>query len=308
MSSESQITHLLRQWRESLWQFLPHVLSAVLVLLLFWLLARLGRHMAARMDERLARMPGHLRVGRALGWALYGFFMLSGVFLALDALNLTGFLTHLLAGAGIEGIVSGFAFKDIASNLFAGLLVRSQRPFMLGDWVELNGAFGQVREITTLTTAIDTIQGRLVYVPNQLIYSANFTNYSRLGKARVVVKGGVSYGDDLAHVQTVALDEMRRMPCRLSDESVDFYFTDIGSSTYNFEVRFWIRYEGNAPYLAAMSEAIMRLKTRFDAEQIDLAYNVMTLDFGVKGGVNLGDRVLPVQLREAATGDGVPSR
>lgn len=100
-------------------------------------------------------------------------------------------------------------------------------------------------------------------------------------------------------MKRVALEEVQHIPGLLSDEAIDFYYTQIGSYSYNFELRFWIKFNTNNEYCAAMSDIIIRIKKRFEQENIDLAYPVTTLDFGVKGGVNIFDH--PLQIDELAT-------
>ncbi|USG62486.1 hypothetical protein NBZ79_05800 [Sneathiella marina] len=90
-------------------------------------------------------------------------------------------------------------------------------------------------------------------------------------------------------MRSVALDEFRKTDAVLQDQDIDFYFTEISSSAYNFEVRFRIKFKQQTDYLEAMNETIVRIHDRFEKESISLAYNVTTLDFGVKGGVNRFD-------------------
>jgi small conductance mechanosensitive channel len=210
--------------------------------------------------------------------------------LALQILGLESVLTKMLAGAGIIGIVAGFAFKDIASNLFAGLLLKMQHPFKKGDWVDIDNSYGVISELGWITTTINTVPGQEVFVPNQLIYNSTFTNYSTFEKRRIILESGVSYGDDLEHVRSVALDEIKKTEGLLPDEAMDFYYTNIGNSAYNFQLRFWITFNTNNDHKIAMNDIIMRIKKRFEQENISIAYPVTTLDFGVKGGVNLFDK------------------
>ena len=210
--------------------------------------------------------------------------------MVLQILGLESVLTKLLAGAGIIGIIAGFAFKDIASNMFAGLLLKTQHPFKKGDWVIIDNSYGCIEQIDWITTNITTVPGQEVFVPNQVIYNTTFTNFSTFGKRRVILESGVSYGDDLDHVKAVALDEIKKIEEVLPNEDVDFYFTKIGNSAYNFQLRFWIKFNNNNDYQKAMSDSIMRIKKRFEQENICIAYPVTTLDFGVKGGVNLFDK------------------
>lgn len=78
-------------------------------------------------------------------------------------------------------------------------------------------------------------------------------------------------------------------------ENIDFFYTEIGGYSYNFILRFWIQFSDDRQYLEAMSECIMRMKKRYEQENISLAYPVTTLDFGVKGGVNIFDKHLKIQ-------------
>lgn len=277
--------------------FLPRFLLAVVVLVIFWLLARFIRNYSLKTKRSLRK--GHENLSQAVSVVLYIFIFFTGIYFALEILGLEGYVTKMLAGAGIVGIVAGFAFKDIASNLFAGMLVNIQKPFKVDDWVMLDSVYGQVNEIGWITTTIANISGQQVFVPNQLIYNNTFENYSSYSKRRVILKSGVSYGDDLEKVKEVALDEIKQIKAMLPTEPIDFYFTEIGGYSYNFEVRFWIGFVQQTDYLNAMSETIMRIKGRFEKENISIAYPVQTLDFGVKGGVNIFDKPLSVGVPPA---------
>ncbi|CAA0162947.1 mechanosensitive ion channel family protein [Tenacibaculum maritimum] len=285
---------LIKKWGEDIVAYLPKVFLALIVFLAFYYLAKAVKTYSLKFYSKIFTRSKDIAQFISLG--IYMLLMLSGIFLALEILELEGLLTKLLAGAGIVGIVAGFAFKDIASNAFAGFLVNMQKPFKQGDWVNLNDNFGVIKEIGWITTSIKTVSGQEVFVPNQLIYNNSFINYSTFKKRRIILQSGVSYGDDLELVKKVTLNEIHQIDRLLKNEEIDFYFTSIGGSAYNFEVRFWIRFYKNTDYLNAMSEAIMRIKKRFEEEQISIAYPVQTLDFGVKGGVNIFDN--PIELKK----------
>ncbi len=284
------------EWKDSFFDYLPKVLFAIIVFLIFYFIGKLFRKLSFKFySKSLKRDHGIVKI---ISSVVYFFFLLSGVFLALEILGLDGVLTKFLASAGIVGIIAGFAFKDIVSNIFAGFLLRIEAPFKKNDWVEIAGNFGNIRTIGWVTTSIKTIEGQEVFVPNQMIYNTIFTNYSVFGKRRVVFKSGVAYGDDLDLVKKVTLEEVKKIDAVLINEDVDFYFTGIGSSAYNFEVRFWIRFKQQKDYLKAMNEIVVRIQKRFAKENISIAYSVMTLDFGVKGGVNLFDKTIDVASKK----------
>lgn len=293
---EDEIKNLdttLIQWKNDAINYLPKILLAIIVFVAFYVLAKYIRKFSTHFYKRVFKTKPE--AVSLISSVIYFAILLMGVFLTLEVLGLESVLAKLLAGAGIVGIVAGFAFKDIASNAFAGFLLNVQRPFKEGDWVSLDDTFGTILDIGMITTSVKTISGQEVFVPNQLIYNNTFTNYSTFGKRRVIFKSGVSYGDDLDLVRRAALEEVDQIDSVLKNEVIDFYFTEIGSYSYNFEVRFWIKFTHQKDYLNAMNDIIMRIKKRFEKEDISLAYAVTTLDFGVKGGVNIFDKPLQVQ-------------
>lgn len=290
------VKNIIIGWQDSVVEFLPMLLWAILVFTLFVILARFAKQISLKFYTKTVKK--HRDIALIIATVIYFFFIISGIFLALKILGLEQVLTKLLAGAGIVGIIAGFAFKDIASNLFAGLLLKFQQPFKKEDWVLIDGVYGSIDELGWITTAIKTVPGQEVYVPNQIIYSNTFTNYSTFGKRRIILETGVSYGDDLEHVRMVAIDEAKKTKNLIPGEDIDFYFSSIGASAYNFQLRFWIAFGNNNDYQNAMSDIIIRIKKRFEQENISIAYSVTTLDFGVKGGVTLFDNVVRVKEDE----------
>jgi small conductance mechanosensitive channel len=271
---------LFERWEQSTVEFFPKLALAIVVFIAFIFIARILRNLSLNFYSKTFKKESD--IVKIISSVVYFVLIISGVILAFEILGLERFLTRLLAGAGIIGIIAGFAFKDIASNAFAGLLLNMQRPFKKNDWVEINNSYGRVLDVGWITTSIRTISGQEVFVPNQLVYSNVFTNYSTFKKRRIIMRTGVSYGDDLEHVKAVTLDEVKKIDAILPNEEIDFFFTEIGGSSYNFEVRFWIKFINQVDYLNAMSDTIMQIKKRFEKEKISIAYSLTTLDFGVK--------------------------
>ena len=288
----NNVESILESWQKEAVSFIPEIILAIIVFILFYLLAKLIVKLSKKFFSRVLKR--NFEITKIISSIIYFLFLFSGTLFALQILGLEKVVTKILSGAGIIGIVAGFAFKDIASNVFAGFLLSIQSPFKKGDWVLIDGAYGTVNDIGWLTTTINTVPGQEVFVPNQIIYSNTFTNFSTFQKRRIVLETGVSYGDDLNHVKDVALDEIKKIPELLTGETIDFYYTNIGSSSYNFQLRFWIKFKNNDDYQKAVSDAIISIKNRFAKEKISIAYNVTTLDFGVKGGVNLFDNEIKI--------------
>lgn len=267
------LKRLLESWGNSTLDFLPRIILATVILFLFFVLGKIAKKASLRVYSRAFK--SNTDIAKIIASVVYFAFLLFGVFLVLEILGLEQVLTKLLAGAGIIGIVAGFAFKDIASNVFSGLLLNVQQPFKVGDWVSMEGAYGTVVKISWLTTTVQNTTGQEVYVPNQIIYTNIFTNYTSLTKRRITIQCSIPADSNLEHVKAVALDETSKSQYLLNTESVDFYFTDIvcASSvpTFKFEVSFWTRFSTESDYQKAMSDAIINIKKRFEEEKIKLA-------------------------------------
>lgn len=283
------IQEKLTSWPEALIAMLPNMALAALVVVLFWLLARLIRLLADRIMLRFFQSS---TLQRLISHVLYITVILIGAFSALSILHLDKTVTSLLAGAGILGLALGFAFQDIASNFIAGVLMAAQRPITVGDLVETSDHFGVVRRIDLRTTELRNLQGLQVIIPNKDIFQRALVNYTRNGTRRVDLRVGVSYGDDLLRVKHITIDAVRAVADVLPDLPVELYYQGFEDHRIELEVRFWITSVSNTHFHAVRSAAIMAIKAAYDREGITIPFPIRTLDFGIKGGKGL-ERIWP---------------
>jgi small conductance mechanosensitive channel len=290
----------LRGWLEGFVDMLPNLLVAVLVLLIFWLTSVAA---AAAVQRALKRINTRPSVRGLVATILRLSILFAGLMTALGILNLDKALTSILAGAGIVGLALGFAFQDLAANFISGigLSVHRTHPFKVGDLVETNSVFGTVQQITLRTTDLRTLDGKQITIPNKLIYQNKLTNHSFSGERRVDLLCGISYGEDLEKVRRVSLEAIESIDNRNRGKPVEMYFQEFGDSSINFVVWFWIGFQKQTDYLEATSDAVMRLKKAFDANDITIPFPIRTLDFGIKGGERLGETLsnVPIRLDQA---------
>jgi small conductance mechanosensitive channel len=273
-------------WARDLILLLPNLAVALLLLLAFWIAARVSRDLLLRVLRRLSASD---QVNRLLAQALYVVVFGAGLFVALGVLQLEKLVVSLLAGAGILTLALGFAFQDIATNFMAGIYLNIQRPFRPGHLIETKDHFGTVQRVSLRWTEIRTVGGQMVLIPNKEVFENAIKNYSATGKRRVDLQVGVAYGSDLRHVREVALAAVEAVPTRLPDRPLELFFQEFGDSSINFEVRFWIDFIRQPDYLKARSEAVERIKSAFDAEGITIPFPIRTLDFAPVGGVTLSE-------------------
>lgn len=271
-------------WLTTTIEMLPNLAVALLILVLFFVLAKFIKKLTGNM---LSRVTDNNTV-TGLIQTIIGVIVLGiGLFVALSILNLDGAVTSLLAGAGILGLALGFAFQDIASNFISGILLSIRHPFGIGDIIETNGLFGTVLKLNLRNTILRTPQGQIMYVPNKVVYENPLTNYTKNGERRIDLACGVSYGDDLSKAKEVAIDTLSNLDFRDKNRDVEFYYNEFGDSSINFSVRFWIDFKKLPEYWHAQSEAIIALKSAYDEHDIMIPFPIRTLDFGIRGGEKL---------------------
>jgi small conductance mechanosensitive channel len=278
----------LTGWGRAFILALPNFLLAVLIVVVSWVLARGARNVVRRLLRRVSHSE---QVTYLLCQMAYIAVLVAGTFAALGILGLQKTVASLLAGAGIIGLALGFAFQEIAANLMAGIYLSVRRPFRPGHLIKSRDYFGTVVEVNLRWTQLLTQQGQLVLIPNKQVFENPIMNYTIQGTRRVDITLGVSYGDDLEKVRKVAMEAVASVPGRLLEREVELFYEELADSAVNFIVRFWIPFKTQRDYLAARSEAILRIKRAFDANGITIPFPTHTLDFAVKGGETL-DEVL----------------
>jgi small conductance mechanosensitive channel len=271
-------------WLKDIIRLLPNVALAALILTVGFFLAAKLKYLIAKIIKRVIHIEA---LDNLINSMIYIFLLGVTVFMALSVLQLDKAVTSILAGAGILGLALAFAFQDIAANFMSGIFMSIRRPFFKGDIVKVKDYMGRIEEINLRDIVVRTFQGQMVIIPNKEVLQNPIENFSLLGKRRMDLSAGVSYGDDLEKAKEVAINAVKDIDGLSKDDEITFFYVEIGGSSINFTIRLWVNTPEQIPYLQVQSDAIVKLKNAFDANDISLPFPVTTLDFGVKGGVPL---------------------
>lgn len=180
----------------------PLLLVAIAIVLLA---AWLGRVASNRMQWlRRFRSPNPYMDGLVRG-IVRTIIVLAGILLALDLLGATALVGAVLGSAGVVGLVLGFAFKDIAENYIAGILLSLRRPFTPGDHVQIENREGKVVALTSRSTILMTLDGNELRLPNALVFKAVILNYSHNPKRRFDFNVTIDAGESIRQAQTLAM-------------------------------------------------------------------------------------------------------
>lgn len=265
----------LESWVETFVTMLPNMVSCMLLLILFWLIAKISKKLVLKLSRRVSN---NVALNKLLETITFILIMSIGFFVALSVLKLDKAVTSLLAGAGVIGLALGFAFQDSANNFISGVFMAARKPFKLGDIITTADEMGVVHEMSLRNTTIHSFQGQEILVPNKEVYQNKLTNYSSLGGRRVDIDVGISYNDDLEKARKVAIESVQKLDFIDKNKEVTLFYSEFGDSSINFTIRFWIDYPDHPDYLTARSEAIITIKKAFDANDISIPFPIRTLD------------------------------
>jgi len=274
----------IEEWVRTAIIMLPNIVTAIIIVVVGYLLAKLARNLIGRGMKRVTR---HSALLSLITTTVYTAIILVFCFLALGVLNLDRTVTTLLAGAGIIGLALGFAFQDIMANFMSGVIMAIRKPFKEGDLIQSQDHKGVVVRLNLRATILRSLQGQMLIVPNKDVFENTITNYNTLGRRRIDLECGVSYGDDLEKVRKLTLEAVKSIQHVMQDQDISLYFTEFGDSSINFIVRFWVPFKKQPDYLTAKSEAIIAIKKTFDDNDVMIPFPIRTLDFGIKGGEKL---------------------
>ena len=172
---------LLAYWEQFLF-VLPKLLIALVLL-------TVGLVVTGRLSALLSRRLHHRSADPLLAdfltqiskWVL-GLIVL---LVALNVLGFTGVVGSLLGAAGVSAFIVGFAFKDIAENFLAGVILAFNRPFRIDDTVQIKDLVGHVVALNLRTTLVRTFDGKHIFLPNSMVLKEPLTNYTRDGDLRM---------------------------------------------------------------------------------------------------------------------------
>lgn len=218
-------------------QVLPLFGVAVLVMLASFFASGYAVRLTRRFLKRRIKSPLLVSVSaRAAAIPVFLF----GLYLALRISGLTQIAATVLGGTGLIGLVIGIAFRDIAENFLASILISIQRPFALGDSITVDGYSGVVQSVTTRGTLLMTMDGNHIQIPNSAIYKSVIRNETANPKLRCEFLVGIDYGDSITRAQQVTMQVLREHEAVLQNPDPMVLVEELGASTVNLRVYFWI--------------------------------------------------------------------
>lgn len=228
-----------------------------------------------RLVKRLGH--DHLTLHQQVMFRRLVFYGVLALFLTL-ALRESGFQIGVLLGAaGILTVALGFASQTSASNIISGLFLVAERPFELGQFIEVEGIRGDVVSIDLLSVKLRTLDNLYVRIPNESLIKSRLTNFSRFPIRRLDLPVGVAYGEDLDRVTRVLTDLVADNPHCMEEPAPFVILQQFGGSSVDLQLSFWVRRED---VRTLRSDMMFAIKAAFDREGIEIPFPHTTLYAG----------------------------
>jgi small conductance mechanosensitive channel len=147
----------------------------------------------------------------------------------------------LVGGLGIAGIVAGFAARDSLENFIAGVTVLVDKPFQVGDYIEIDGQYGQVDEITLRSTRLRTVRNRIMVLPNTYMITQQLMNHTKRNVLRIDIPFGIAYKEYPEEAREALLPLFEGDDRVLSEPAPTVVVTEMADSSVNMALRFYTR-------------------------------------------------------------------
>jgi len=251
--SPAVATDHVAAWKDKLIEYvISHagaLVSAVVVIIVGFVAARwIGKLVDRWLTHKAMEPPMRtllVRIVRLLIFAL-------ALVVALGTAGMD--VTALIAGVSIAGVGVGLALQGVLGNLVAGLTIIFTKPFRVGEWIEIAGVSGQVKDIELFTTTLLHTDMSRVVIPNRKIIGDILHNYGSVRQLDLSV--GVAYGTNLNDATAIVRRVLAANPRTLKEPVPIIGVTLLGDSSINIAVRPWVKVEDYIPAQVEINQAI----------------------------------------------------
>ncbi len=261
-----------------IWEWLklkgPNIIGAVAIMIIGWWLS-------AVISKGIRKALGKSKVEKGVVSFIYSviktFLLLIVVVSAIAQLGIN--ITSVIAALGAAGITAGLALKDTLSNFASGIFILFNKPFVTGDFIEVEGSTGTVVSIELMFTTLKTVDNKHVVFPNSKLTENKLINHTSEKIRRLDSFYPAPYGVDAKAVKAVLNDVYANNPYIVSDAEHETIIgvAEFSDSAVIYEVRGWIN---SVDYTAAKFDLNEKVKEAFDANGIEIPFN--QLDVKIK--------------------------
>ncbi|MDO6693856.1 mechanosensitive ion channel family protein [Aliiglaciecola sp. 3_MG-2023] len=285
-------------WFEFL-QALPSVIFGLVIFIIFYLSSR---YISEWMLKPFSYISSSLLIRVVIRRVFQLLIILLGAYIFLRFAGLSEFAVAILSGTGVAGLIIGFAFKDIAENFISSLLLSIQKPFKIGDIIQVESHIGVVKQVTARATTLLDFDGDHIQIPNSTVYKNIIRNISANPNSRGSFVIGVGYDSSVVEAQKLAMTVLQMTDAVLDEPEPQVLVDTLASSTVNLKVYFWINTHQHS--LLKVSSLLMRtILSEFEQAGISMPDDAREVIFpeGIK--ISDADQLITAKLKQQEKDD-----
>ena len=263
------------------WGVVVFVAQKLLVIALGWLTGYVLLLLLERYTNRYAKRRSQIdpqfdrtfldflfRTTRVIIWILVAIVILQ---------NLGVQITALIGGLGIGGLAVAFAFQNILSDIFSSISIYFDKPFGVGDYIQVGSDSGTVKKIGMKSTRLQTQRGEELIISNRELTQARVQNFKRLSKRRSVINFGVEYETSPAKLSSIPGLIATAFHGVGKAELERVHLIEFGESSLNYEVVYFFGAKDYTAYRDAHQQIMLRMLDLFNKAKINMAYPVQRM-------------------------------
>ncbi|WNF35627.1 mechanosensitive ion channel family protein [Bacillaceae bacterium IKA-2] len=179
-----------------------------------------------------------------------------------------------VAGLGLGGLAFALAAKDALANLFGGVVIITEKPFSIGDWIKTPSVEGTVEGISFRSTKIRTFAHAIVTVPNATLSNEPITNWTKMGKRRITFNLGVTYTTPKKKLETVVkrIDELLKSHQEVDQELIFVRFSEFNDSSLDIFLYFFTKTTSWGEYLEVKENINYKILEILEEEGVSVAF------------------------------------
>lgn len=245
--------------------FIPRLIGTIIFLIVFYLIYRgirrvvMGNMAADEVDSSISNL-----LGAMIKWLVMGF----GIVIACNQLGIP--IVAMLTGVSLVGLAVGFAAQETLANFIAGIVIFLDKPFHIGDFIEIDGTFGQVKRVTFRATRVLSGDGDMHIFPNTHILSSHVVNHTTNPLNRVSVQVGIAYKESIDDARRVLLNLVKEDSRIVKEPAPEVVVSALADSSVNLSLRVWLADETLAGKIRG--EYLEKAKNALDAARIEIPF------------------------------------
>jgi len=257
--------------------WIGNIYQVVIVLTIAWFLTRLFDSLVRQYLVPLAEKSKTDLDDQLLPLVSKGIKVIVWVIAIIIALNNAGYnVGALLAGLGIGGLAFAMAAKDTVANIFGGFTIFTDKPFNIKDRIKIEGYDGIVKEIGLRSTRLQTLEGRIVTIPNSTFAENPVENVTREPSRKVIMNLGLTYDTTPKQMQK-ALKILKQIQVKNQDIQEKHFIAFNGFGDFSLNLKFIYYIKKGSDILKTQTDINLEILTRFNKEKLDFAFPTQTI-------------------------------